>query len=123
MSDCLFCNLIDERKVNFIYEDEEVAAFPDIDPRALHHILIVPKQHIASVLEFEPEDENLAGHLLHVGKQIAQKLGVDQSGFRLVINTGPDAGQSVFHLHMHLLGGQPLGPSTQPSSTALDRAD
>ncbi len=107
--DCLFCQLIEQQKLNLIYEDEMTVAFPDIDPKAVHHYLIVPRKHIASVTQAEAGDEQLLGHLFKVASQIAREKGIDQSGFRTVVNTGPDAGQTVLHIHMHLLGGEELG--------------
>ncbi len=109
MSDCLFCQLIAEKKVILVHEDEQVVAFPDIDPKAVAHFLIVPRQHIASVNEMSDDQENLLGHLFHVAKEIAADQGVAESGYRLIVNTGSHAGQTVPHIHMHLLAGEPLG--------------
>lgn len=109
MSDCLFCQLIKQQKLNLIYEDNQVVAFPDIEPKAKTHILIVPKKHIVSVAEAQPEDESVLGHLFLVAQKLAKEQGITESGFRTVVNTGPDADQTVFHVHMHLLGGQSLG--------------
>jgi len=86
--------------------DEQATAFRDIHPVAPTHILIVPNQHIASVNDLTPGDEALIGHLFSLARQIARQEGVDQSGYRLIVNTGRDAGQAVFHLHLHLIGGQ-----------------
>ncbi len=107
--DCVFCKIaageIDGR---ILYRDELATAFWDIHPVAPLHILIVPNKHISSLNEMNEEDEALVGHLVYVAKQIAKEQGVDQAGYRLSINTGPDAGQSVFHIHVHLLAGKPL---------------
>lgn len=110
MTNCIICKIITgEIPGEFVYQDEFVAAFRDINPIAPTHILIVPKQHIASVSDLEAKDEPLIGHLFSVAKQIAKEMGIDESGYRLIINNGPDAGQVVFHLHLHLLGGKPMG--------------
>lgn len=108
-SDCMFCKIAaGEGDGRVIYQDELTIAFWDIHPAAPVHILIVPKKHINSVNEVSAEDEALLGHLLLVAKQIAQAQGVSESGYRLSINTGPDAGQSVFHIHVHLMAGKAL---------------
>lgn len=109
MSDCLFCQLISERKLQIVYEDDQVIAFPDREPKAETHLLIVPKAHLESVNHAELSTETTLGHLFTIAKQLAKKKGLSESGYRLVVNTGKDAGQTVFHLHMHLLGGQELG--------------
>jgi histidine triad (HIT) family protein len=109
-SDCLFCQII-AGQVNgkVIYKDENVTAFLDAYPAAPVHVLIVPNKHIESVNQLEEADAALLGRMTLVAKQLARERGVDESGYRLVVNTGPDSGQSVFHLHMHLLGGRHLG--------------
>lgn len=106
--DCLFCKIIagtiPSKK---IYEDEQVYAFADIDPKAPVHILVVPKKHIASLAETTPEDAPLLGRLLVLASEIAQANSLD-GGFRVVANTGPDGGQTVDHLHLHILGGRQM---------------
>jgi histidine triad (HIT) family protein len=97
-----------EIPATIVYEDERALAFRDINPKAPVHILILPKKEIPRVSEAKPEDEPLLGHLLTVAAEIARKEGIDGSGYRLVINKGRDAGESVPHLHVHLLGGRPL---------------
>ncbi len=110
MSDCIFCKIIaGEIPSKQVYKDDLVTAFHDINPVAPVHILIVPNEHIPSVAEVEPQHEAILGHMFTVARHIAEQLGVAKSGFRLVVNTGHDGGQDVFHLHMHLLGGQRLG--------------
>jgi histidine triad (HIT) family protein len=110
MSDCLFCGIIDGRvKAKVVYRDDAVVAFNDIRPRAPVHILIIPRKHIASVLDIEPNDGELIGQIFQVAARLAREHGVAESGFRVVVNAGPDAGQSVFHLHCHLLGGRQMG--------------
>jgi histidine triad (HIT) family protein len=110
MTNCIFCKIIaGEIPGDFVYQDEQVFAFRDINPLAPTHILIVPVQHIASVNDLETKDGPLIAHLYTVAKQLAVEMGIDQSGYRLIINTGPDSGQVVFHLHLHLLGGKSMG--------------
>lgn len=110
MSDCLFCKIVKgEIPAAKVYEDEIALAFKDIQPEAPHHVLIVPKKHIPTLNDLTPEDEKLAGHLLLVASKVAEKLGVAQSGYRLALNTNADAGQIVFHLHLHFLGGRGFG--------------
>ncbi len=110
MADCIFCKIIaGEIPSKQVYQDELVTAFHDINPVAPVHVLIVPNEHIPSVAEVEAQHEAILGHMFTVARQIAEQLGVAQSGFRLVVNTGRDGGQDVFHLHMHLLGGKRLG--------------
>jgi histidine triad (HIT) family protein len=105
MSDCVFCRIArGEAPARIVYQDEEVTAFHDQNRRAPVHVLIIPNRHIASVAEAEPEDEPVLGKLFTVARRVAEELGV--TDYRLVINNGPQAGQSVFHLHMHLLGGR-----------------
>lgn len=116
MQNCLFCQLIDEKKLNLIFEDDTVVAFHDTSPKSPVHILIVPKKHIDSVLEIKEDDEPLLGHLFTVAKQLAKEKGIDESGFRLTVNTGRDAGQTIPHIHMHLQGGAPLYPMGAPSA-------
>ena len=109
MSDCLFCKIVSgDIPGNIVYRDERVTAFRDINPAAPTHILIVPNQHIDSVNMLIVDDEPLIGHLFTAAKTIAAQEGVAESGFRLIINTNANAGQTVFHIHLHLLGGAPL---------------
>lgn len=105
-TDCLFCRMVrGEVPVRKAYEDGTVLAFYDIAPQAPVHILIIPKVHIASVTEVTLELAPLIGHLFATARQLAEELKLSH-GFRLVLNTGPDAGQAVLHLHLHLLGGR-----------------
>lgn len=109
MSNCLFCKIISkEIKSSVIYEDEKVMAFLDINPKAPTHILIIPKKHISTILEMEEEDKELIGHIYWVGNKLAKEQSVDQEGFRVVLNCNKNAGQEVFHIHFHLLGGRKL---------------
>ncbi|MBU0511166.1 MAG: histidine triad nucleotide-binding protein [Chloroflexi bacterium] len=109
MTDCIFCKIIaGDIPSEKVYSDELVTAFRDINPAAPTHILIIPNRHIASINELTPEDEQLAGHLFSIAKTLAVQEGIAESGYRLIINTGPDSGQEVFHLHLHLLGGSKM---------------
>lgn len=93
-----------------VYQDDQVTAFKDIHPLAPVHILIVPNVEIPSVNEVKSEHETMLGHMFIVAKQIAEEQGIAKSGYRLLVNSGDDAGQEVYHLHMHLVGGHNLGP-------------
>jgi histidine triad (HIT) family protein len=107
MKGCIFCGIAEgERPAGVCHEDEQCVAFHDIHPQAPVHILVVPRRHIASLNAARPEDEALLGHLLRVAAQLAGEHGIAASGFRTVINTNAEAGQSVYHLHVHLLGGR-----------------
>lgn len=106
MDSCLFCDLIQQKKLSLVYEDDQVVAFPDIEPKAPTHFLIVPKKHVTSIAAMEPADELLLGHLFTIAKRLATENNIIESGFRTIVNTGPDAGQTVHHIHMHLLGGK-----------------
>ncbi|MFQ5612825.1 MAG: HIT domain-containing protein [Anaerolineae bacterium] len=94
---------------DIVYQDDRVTAFRDINPQAPVHILIVPNKIIPTVNDVQPEDEALLGHLFVVAGQVAAQEGIAESGYRLLINCGPDGGQEVYHLHMHLAGGRPMG--------------
>jgi histidine triad (HIT) family protein len=109
MTDCIFCRIIkgDIPSTN-VFCDDQVTAFRDINPAAPTHILIVPNKHIDSVNVLASEDEQLIGHLVKVAGQLAAKEGIEEDGYRLIINTGVHAGQTVFHIHLHLLGGKPM---------------
>ena len=107
MKDCLFCKMVaGEIKPQMVYEDGDLIAFRDITPQAPVHVLIVPRKHIASLDEAKPEDAELLGKLALAAQKIARQEGVAASGYRTVNNCNADAGQSVFHIHMHLLGGR-----------------
>ncbi len=111
---CIFCRIIRaEIPADIVYRDEIVTAFWDANPRTPVHILIVPNQHIHSVNEISQEDEAAIGHIFSVARHIARTQNIHKSGYRLVTNTGDDGGQSVFHLHFHLMGGRPLGHFSQ----------
>ncbi len=109
MENCIFCQIVQGNAPGaVVYQDETVTAFRDINPVAPTHILIVPNKHIVSVNELQVEDEPLAGHMLTVARILAEREGVTETGYRLILNNGPHAGQVVFHLHLHLIGGQPM---------------
>ncbi|MCC7118579.1 MAG: histidine triad nucleotide-binding protein [Anaerolineales bacterium] len=109
MNDCIFCKIIaGEIPSSQVYRDERVTAFRDIQPAAPTHLLIVPNKHLDSVNQMTAEDAPLLGHLFFVAKQLAAQEGLAESGYRLIVNTGAGAGQTVFHLHLHLLGGKPM---------------
>lgn len=99
-----------EIPATIVYQDELVTAFKDISPAAPVHILIIPNKEIPSTNDVQVEDEQMLGHLFTVAKQVAKEQGVAESGYRLIVNNGSDAGQEVFHLHVHLIGGRKLGP-------------
>jgi histidine triad (HIT) family protein len=107
---CIFCKIargeIPSRKV---YEDDDVFAFHDIHPQAPTHVLLVPRRHVTSLLDLAPGDDALVGTLVRTARELARTLGIEQDGFRLVFNCGEDAGYSVHHIHLHLLGGRQLG--------------
>ena len=106
---CIFCQIIaGTAPCEIIYWDEQAVAFRDIRPAAPVHILVVPTRHIVSVNALGPKDEGLVGHLFTITRQVAEQEGIHQSGYRCIINTGPDSGQAVFHLHLHVLGGRQL---------------
>jgi histidine triad (HIT) family protein len=109
MTDCLFCKIISrEIPGSIVYEDDRVLAFNDINPQAPTHVLIVPKRHIASLNELVPGDDQIVGELARRAAAIAKERGIDARGYRMVFNTNRDAGQTVFHIHLHLLGGRSM---------------
>lgn len=109
MTDCIFCKIIaGEIPSSRLYQDEQVTAFRDINPVAPTHILIVPNKHIASVNDLTKADEKLVGQMFTTARQLAEKEGIQESGYRLIINTGKDGGQEVHHLHLHLMGGHKM---------------
>jgi len=110
MSECIFCKIVaGEVPSSNVYEDDQVLAFRDINPEAPVHILAIPKKHIAGLKDVSPEDRALIGHIMTVLKEIARDEGIEDSGYRVLTNCGPDSGQIVDHLHFHLLGGRQLG--------------
>jgi histidine triad (HIT) family protein len=109
MPDCLFCKIVRrEIPATLVYEDERVAAFNDINPQAPTHVLVVPKRHIETLNELGTEDDRLVGELIRRAAAIAAERGLSAGGYRTVFNTNRDAGQTVFHIHLHLLGGRTM---------------
>jgi histidine triad (HIT) family protein len=107
METCIFCKIIDgELPAKLVYEDETAVAIEDLNPQAPVHLLVVPRAHIETLGAAKPEDEALIGHLFHVAAELARQRGIESRGYRTVINNGTGAGQSVFHLHVHVLGGR-----------------
>ena len=115
MINCIFCKIVrKEIPTDFLYEDDLVAAFKDIRPIAPVHVLIIPKQHISSIPDLKDKDELLAGRLILVAGKIAKKLKIDKRGYKLLFRVGPDGGQEVPHIHLHLLGGARLSENIRP---------
>lgn len=110
MTDCLFCKMVSgEIKPDVVYEDDEVLAFRDVSPQAPTHVLVIPKTHIATTNDLDGENAHLVGKLYLAARQIAADEGIAEPGYRMVMNCNPGAGQSVYHIHLHLLGGRPMG--------------
>jgi histidine triad (HIT) family protein len=110
VTDCLFCRIVaGEIPTSFVYQDEDVVAFADINPQAPVHVLVIPRTHFSTLAETAAADPGLVGHVAQVAARIAQEQGIADTGYRTVVNTGADAQQSVLHLHMHVLGGRQLG--------------
>ncbi len=105
--DCLFCKIsAGEVPAKIVFENERIVAFEDTNPQAPTHIQIIPRKHIPSTLEIGPDDHQTLGEILQTAASLARERGFSEEGFRLALNTGPAAGQSVYHLHVHLLGGR-----------------
>ena len=108
--DCIFCRIISgEIPSDILYQDEQVVAFRDINPKATVHLLLVPRKHIKSVAELSEDEASIMGHLVTVANRLAREAGISEKGYRLVVNSGPEGGQEVPHLHLHLLGGRQMG--------------
>ena len=108
--DCIFCKIVaGEIPSERVYQDEQCVAFRDINPQAPTHILVIPRAHVVGMARLEGADEELLGHLLMVAAQVAGQEGLEVSGYRTVINWGPDSGMEVPHLHLHVLGGRDMG--------------
>lgn len=109
MSDCLFCKMVSgEIPPDKVYEDDEVLGFRDINPQAPVHVLVIPKEHIATLNDLDDAHRSLVGRMVQAAAKIAAQEGVDTSGYRTVLNCNADAGQSVFHIHLHLLAGRQM---------------
>ena len=109
MAECLFCRIIN-REINatIVYEDDHVVAFNDINPQGPTHVLVVPRRHIASLNDLQPGDDEIVGEVVRRAAAIARSRGVSEGGYRAIFNTNRDAGQTVFHIHLHLIGGRSL---------------
>jgi histidine triad (HIT) family protein len=106
---CLFCDIVEQRiDSDKIYEDEKIIAFHDIAPQAPTHIIIIPRQHIATLNDVTSEQSALVGHMIHIASSLAKQQGLTEDGYRLVMNCNAQGGQTVFHIHLHLLGGRPM---------------
>ncbi len=106
---CIFCKIASgETPARVVYEDEDALAFEDIAPQSPVHVLVIPKKHISTLNELEDADNALVGHLFQVAQKVARQRGVEQSGYRCVMNCNADAGQTVFHIHLHVMGGKPM---------------
>jgi histidine triad (HIT) family protein len=109
MSECIFCRIVKgEIPCSKVYEDDDVLAFDDIRPMAPVHVVIIPKRHISTLLDIDTRNAGIAGNLIFAAQKVAKFKGIDEKGFRTVINCNAEGGQVVFHLHMHLLGGRKL---------------
>lgn len=109
MSDCLFCKMVSgEIQPDVVYEDDAVLAFRDVNPQAPTHVLVIPKVHIATTNDLDQENIAIVGQLYLAAQQIAGDEGIAEPGYRMVMNCNPEAGQSVYHIHLHLLGGRPM---------------
>ena len=111
MAGCIFCKIAGgEIPADLIYESEDVVAFPDLSPQAPVHVLIIPRRHFATSMKMSDEAPELFGSMFKASSEVARKKGVDKSGFRIILNTNADGGQEIFHVHMHLMGGENIGP-------------
>ena len=109
MADCLFCKIIDGRIAGaIVHQDERTVAFKDINPQAPMHVLVVPRRHIATLNDLTPEDDGIVGELVRRGAALAKAAGYSDRGYRTVFNTNAEAGQTVFHIHLHVLGGRTM---------------
>jgi len=108
-SDCLFCKILaGEIPADLVYESDTAVAFRDINPQAPTHVLVIPRKHIATINDIEPDDQEIVGSLYTAAREIAAAAGIAEDGYRAVMNCNEGAGQSVFHIHLHVLGGRPL---------------
>lgn len=107
--DCLFCKIKDQEiPAKIVYQDDTVLAFEDINPQAPHHVLVIPKKHISTLNDLTDEDTALVGHMVKTAAQLAKELNIAEEGYRINLNCNRGAGQTVFHIHLHLLGGRPF---------------
>jgi histidine triad (HIT) family protein len=109
MTDCIFCKIVaGDIPGDIVYQNDDVLAFRDLNPQAPTHILVIPKKHIATTNDIQPDDAELIGKMYLAAKQIAKDEGIAESGYRCVLNCNKQAGQTVFHIHLHILGGRPM---------------
>lgn len=109
MDDCIFCKIAQgETNTPLLYQDEQVVAFNDLEPQAPHHVLIIPRQHIATINDTTKSDESLLGHMIQTAKKIATERDLAENGYRMLFNCNADGGQAVYHIHLHLLGGRQM---------------
>lgn len=107
--DCIFCQIIsNEKKADILYQDDTVIVFDDIHPKAAHHKLIVPKKHIATLNDLQGDDYKIVGHMIESAANLAKTLGIADDGYRVVMNCNANGGQTVYHIHAHLLGGRSM---------------
>ncbi|MCW8831583.1 MAG: histidine triad nucleotide-binding protein [Gammaproteobacteria bacterium] len=107
MSDCLFCKILDgEIPCDRVYENEHVIAFRDVNPQAPTHVLVIPHQHISTVNDLTEENKNIVGEMMLAAQAVAKQEGIEETGYRLIMNCNEGAGQTVFHIHLHILGGR-----------------
>ena len=110
MTECLFCRMVaGEIQPDVVYEDDEIMAFRDVNPQAPTHVLVIPKRHIGTTNDLQPDDAELVGRMVLVAGKVAGDDGVDERGYRVLLNCNREAGQAVFHIHLHVLGGRPMG--------------
>jgi histidine triad (HIT) family protein len=110
MENCAFCRVAGgAAPARILFEDDDVVAFHDVAPRAPVHVLVIPRRHLASLASTNKGDEQILGKLVLAAAEVARRTGIVESGYRVVTNSGPGAGQSVFHIHLHVLGGRPMG--------------
>jgi histidine triad (HIT) family protein len=106
---CIFCEIAEGRRPSrTVYADDQLVAFHDLRPQAPTHVLVIPRRHVTSLLDLEPGDDGVVGAMVRKARDLARELGLGERGFRLVMNCGDDAGYSVYHIHLHLLGGRAL---------------
>lgn len=109
MNDCIFCKIANGTiPATLVHDSERIVAFRDLNPQAPHHLLVIPKRHIATINDLTPTDAALTGELIEVARQAAAELGIAEQGYRLVFNCNADGGQSVYHIHLHLIGGRSM---------------
>lgn len=107
MGDCIFCKIVEKKlPAKIVYEDDIVIAFDDISPQAPVHTLIIPRKHISTLMDIKDDELNLLGYMIKIARKIAKDRGIADRGFRLVTNCNPESGQSVYHIHLHMLGGR-----------------